>query len=488
MNTITILGLGAGELNQLSLGVYRQLREVSGPIYARTLDHPVIQGLQKEGLSFESFDQTYRKYDQFEDVYEAIVGELLAIAREQDVIYVVPGHPMLAERTVQLLLERKDANVVVNGGQSYLDALFTTLQIDPIEGFQFIDATSFERNQLQLQNHIVFSQVYDSMVASEVKLALLEDLSADHEVTVVTAAGSSEERLIAIPLEELDRSVEVNNLTSVYVAPVEKEKLNHQFFRLREVIAKLRGPGGCPWDQKQTHESLRKYLVEEAYEFIDAVNGMDDEHMVEELGDVLLQVMLHSQIGEDDGFFNVNDVIQAVTDKMIRRHPHVFGQVKVENSEEVVTNWDEIKKQEKGSTPDSLLDGVPTSFPALLQAEDLQKKASKVGFDWDDVELVQAKVEEEWQEFIEAERANDVVEMEKEFGDWLFAIVNLARHYKINAETSLQRTNQKFRNRFSSMESQASKRDLRLADYSLEELEQLWVHAKLEKGENERCD
>ncbi|WP_173918007.1 nucleoside triphosphate pyrophosphohydrolase [Halobacillus sp. Marseille-Q1614] len=485
MNKITVIGLGAGDLDQLSLGVYRKLKSHSDNIFVRTLDHPAVKALDEEGVTFRSFDKVYEQNDQFEQVYESIVQTLIEKASTQDVMYAVPGHPMLAERTVQLLLEREDLEVELQGGHSYLDDVFTALKIDPIEGFQFIDATAFKREELQFQNHIVFCQVYDAMIASEVKLTLLEDLSPKHPAVVVRAAGSREEEVIHVTLEELDRAVKVDNLTSVYIAPADKEKLNHQFFRLREVIRDLRGPGGCPWDQKQTHESLRKYLIEEAYEFIDAVNRLDDEHMVEELGDVLLQVMLHNQIGEDDGFFTIDDVIQSVTDKMIRRHPHVFGEVQAEDAEQVLANWEEIKKQEKGDQqPESKLDDVPQSFPAMLQAEELQKKAAKVGFDWDDVESVKDKVEEEWEEFLEAQKKNDFEEMEKEFGDWLFAIVNLARHYKINGETALQRTNQKFRSRFSSMEKQAVQAGKILNDYTLDELEELWVKAKLNnKGE-----
>ncbi|WP_431802045.1 nucleoside triphosphate pyrophosphohydrolase [Halobacillus andaensis] len=484
MNRVSVIGLGAGDLDQLPLGVYRQLQQVEGVIYARTLDHPVVADLQKDGLVFKSFDEVYESSNDFNEVYEKIVYQLAEAAQKEDITYVVPGHPMVSERTVQLLIEHSELEVDVKGGQSYLDAVFTALHIDPIDGLQFVDATSFVRDELQLQHHVVFCQVYDSMIASEVKLILLEDLPPDYEVTVVTAAGSSSEKLTTVSLEDLDRSVEVNNLTSVYVPPVDKAHLNHQFFRLREVIRDLRGPGGCPWDRKQTHESLRKYLIEEAYEFIDAVNRQDDDHMVEELGDVLLQVMLHSQIGEDEGYFTVDDVISSVTDKMIRRHPHVFGDAHVNDAEDVLSNWDEIKKTEKGKQPESLLGSVPGSFPALLQAEELQKKASKVGFDWDDVELVLAKVEEEWQEFIEAKQAGDREEMEKEFGDWLFAIANAARHYKINGETALQRTNQKFRDRFSSMERQAGKLNRTLDGYSLEEMEQLWVQAKQEREED----
>ncbi|WP_082235819.1 nucleoside triphosphate pyrophosphohydrolase [Halobacillus massiliensis] len=485
MNKITVIGLGAGSLEQLTLGLYRKLKNYTGTIYTRTLDHPAVKALVEEDVRFESFDTFYEEAEQFEQVYENIVQTLCDKASSQEIIYAVPGHPMLAEKTVQLLLEKEGVEIDLKGGQSYLDDMFTALKIDPIEGFQFIDATSFEREELQYQNHIVFCQVYDAMIASEVKLTLLEDLTADHPVTVVKAAGSTEEKIIRVSLEELDRVVEVDNLTSVYITPVEKAQLNHQFFRLREVIRDLRGPGGCPWDQKQTHESLRKYLIEEAYEFIDAVNRLDDEHMVEELGDVLLQVMLHSQIGEDEGFFTINDVIKTVTEKMIRRHPHVFGEAQAETAEQVLVNWEEIKREEKGGQlPESKLDDVPRSFPALLQAEELQKKAGKVGFDWDDVESVKDKVEEEWNEFLEAKETDDREEMEKEFGDWLFAIANLARHYKINGENALQRTNEKFRSRFSSMEKQAGAAGKTLDKYTLDGLEELWVNAKLNnKGE-----
>ncbi|SFK57491.1 tetrapyrrole methylase family protein / MazG family protein [Halobacillus dabanensis] len=481
MNTIKVLGLGAADLDQLPLGVYRKLKETESPLFVRTLRHPVVEDLHKEGITFESFDSIYESNQHFGDIYNAIVDRLLEASKEEDITYIVPGHPMLAERTVQLLLEKRDRGEVflnIEGGQSFLDATFTALEIDPIEGFQFVDATDLKREQLQYLNHLILCQVYDTLIASEVKLTLLEDLPADHPITIVTAAGSKDEQLVTVPLEELDRNVEVNNLTSVYVPPVAKESLNHQFFRLREVIRILRSPEGCPWDRKQTHESLRKYMIEEAYEFIDAVNQLDDEHMVEELGDVLLQIMLHSQIGEEEGYFTIDDVIVSVTDKMIRRHPHVFGEINVETSDEVVANWDVIKEQEKGSAHDSILDSVPESFPALLQAEELQKKAAKVGFDWETVEPVIEKVEEEWQEFQEARESGDREEMEKEFGDWLFAIANLARHYKLSSENALQRTNRKFRNRLSSMEGEAQAEGRSLKEYDLDSLEELWVRAK----------
>src|SRR5699024_2106661 len=234
--------------------------------------------------------------------------------------------------------------------------LYTALQIDPIDGFQFIDATGFSRSQLNYRNHIIFAQVYDRFIASEVKLTLLEDLPADYQVTIVEAAGTSDETVQSVSVEELDRSLAVSNLTTLYVPPVPLQLQNHTFTRLREIIARLRAPDGCPWDKEQTHESLREYAIEEVYEFIEAVNDEDDEGMVEELGDILLQVMLHSQIGEDDGYFTIDDVIQTLTDKMIHRHPHVFEDVQVDSVGEVYKNWDALKKEEK-KTRISVFDG-----------------------------------------------------------------------------------------------------------------------------------
>jgi tetrapyrrole methylase family protein / MazG family protein len=486
MNTIYILGLGAGDIDQLPLGVYRKLKTAS-PLFLRTKEHPVVAVLEDEGVSFTSFDSIYEKHEQFEDVYKEMVAILLEQVKKSDIFYAVPGHPLVAEKTVQLLLEaerRKECRVVIEGGQSFLDALFATLKIDPIEGFQLIDATSFQGDEWQLTKHTIFCQVYDSFIASEVKLTLMEQLPDDYPVYIVTAAGSKEEKVTKIPLYELDRAMTLNNLTSVYVPPVREEKLlYHRFETLRRVIAALRGPNGCPWDRKQTHESLKRYLLEEAYELFEAIDENDDEHMIEELGDVLLQVMLHAQIGEDEGMFSIDDVIRGITEKMIRRHPHVFGDITVENAEQVVENWQRIKEKEKKDRPASLLDDVPKSLPNILKAYEFQKKAAKVGFDWDDVQPMWEKVEEEIAEFkreaLEEENARS--RLISEFGDILFALINIARYYDINPEDALHTTNRKFYQRFSYIEEQARKSGVALTSLSLAELDRFWEEAK-EKG------
>ncbi|MBC6973679.1 nucleoside triphosphate pyrophosphohydrolase [Bacillus sp. Xin] len=478
---ITILGLGAGELDQLTMGVYRKIKEADH-MYVRTKEHPVIEALEKEGVKYTAFDDVYEAHDTFEIVYETIANTLIEQAQGTDIIYAVPGHPLVAERTVQLLLQKgkeKQVEVQIEGGQSFLDPMFASLKIDPIEGFQLIDATSFERGQLELRQHLIFCQVYDAFVASEVKLTLMEMLPDEYEVYIVTAAGTSFEQVKKVPLYMLDHETELNNLTSVYIPPVaERASLYQQFDVLREIIAELRGPNGCPWDKKQTHQSLKKYLIEEAYEVLEAIDEEDDDHLIEELGDVLLQVMLHAQIGEDEGWFSIDDIIRTLAEKMVRRHPHVFGDIDVENAEEVVSNWEEIKKQEKGHVKESVLIGIPKSLPQLLRAYEIQKKAGTVGFDWDDVQPMMEKVFEELKEFEQEVTKMDKEKMLGELGDLLFAFVNVARYHKLNPEEALHKTNEKFMSRFIFMEAKVAEMNKEMQELTLEQMDALWEEAK----------
>ena len=486
MNEITIIGLGAGDLDQLPLGIYKKLIQTE-QCFVRTIDHPVIGDLKREGINFTAFDGIYEKHDQFEAVYEEIAGTLLQEASNRSVLYAVPGHPMVAEKTVQLLLEKSPAlgiAIKLEGGQSFLDPLFQAVRIDPIEGFQLLDGTDLSPDDLHITQHMIIGQVYDAFSASNVKLTLMEKLPDDYEVYIVTAAGSSQEKVTKCALFELDRQMELSNLTSVYVPPVSEEALRYrEFSKLRQVIAELRGPDGCPWDKKQTHESLKKYLIEEAYELIDSIDEEDDEGMIGELGDVLLQVMLHSQIGEDEGMFTIDDVIEGITAKMIRRHPHVFGDVEVNGEEDVLVNWQKIKEDEKGSetkAPQSILDGIEKSLPNLLRAEEYQKRAAKVGFDWDEVSEAWKKVREEVQELEEEILSpnRDVERIKSELGDLFFALVNISRYYDIQAEEAVYKANQKFHQRFTYIEECIQRANKKFEDYTLEELDSYWDEAK----------
>ena len=312
MHQLTVIGLGAADFDQLQMGVYKQLKQAK-KLYVRTEDHPVLHDLKEEGVVFSSFDYVYEKHDTFAPVYKEIATLLIEAAKEEPVMYAVPGHPLVAEQTVQHLIEAANEGQVqikIEGGQSFLDPIFGALKIDPIEGFQLLDGTSMSMHDINMRQHILIAQVYDAFSASEVKLTLMEKYRDDYPVTIVTAAGSAQEKLTTVPLYELDYVAELNNLTTVYVPPVTSdEEALRDWTTFRKIIATLRGPNGCPWDQKQTHESLKKYLLEEAHEFLAAVDAGDDYAMIEELGDVLLQVFLHAQIGEDNGYFNLEEVL-----------------------------------------------------------------------------------------------------------------------------------------------------------------------------------
>ena len=252
-----------------------------------------------------------------------------------------------------------------------------------------------------------------------------------------------------------------------------------------DTIAALRAPNGCPWDREQTHESIARNMIEEAYEAVDAIEQHDATHLREELGDVLLQVVLQSQIAADAGEFTVTDVCRDVNAKMIRRHPHVFGEAAAGSAEDVLSIWDNVKLAEKSAAdaqaeePEGLLDGVPASFPALLQAYKISRKAVAAGFEWDTVEDVWAKVEEEIAEFKQACRSDDVQAKELEFGDVLFSLVNVARKEGIDAETALRATCRKFRERWAFMEGAAWGQGKRIEELDMDEMQQLWDQAKM---------
>ena len=258
-----------------------------------------------------------------------------------------------------------------------------------------------------------------------------------------------------------------------------------EFAAFVDTIAALRAPGGCPWDREQTHESIARNMIEEAYEAVDAIEQHDAAHLREELGDVLLQVVLQSQIAADAGEFTVADVCHDGNEKMIRRHPHVFGEEAAASADEVLSIWDNVKLAEKSASdaqeeaPKGLLDAVPVSFPALLQAYKISRKAVAVGFEWETVEEVWAKVEEEIAEFKQACQNGTAEEKELEFGDVLFSLVNVARKEGIDAETALRASCRKFRERWAFMEGAAWGQGLRIEELSMEEMQQLWDQAKM---------
>ncbi|MDU6175514.1 MAG: nucleoside triphosphate pyrophosphohydrolase [Clostridium perfringens] len=478
---LKIMGLGPGAYEALTIGALKELKNNKN-IYFRTEKHPTVDFLKDEGIKFESYDHAYEKYDSFDDVYKYIAEDLITkIKDDEDLIYAVPGHPLVAEKSVVNLIELcKENNIQyeVLPAVSFVDAMMEALQVDPIEGVKIIDAFDMKNQILDKRVGTIITQVYNNFIASEVKLRLLEGYEDDTEIIFVRAAGvEGLESIRKIPLYELDWQEDIDYLTSIYIP---KDLGNKKDFQdLLDIIETLRNPGGCPWDREQTHESLKSALLEECYEVIDAIENEDEDALIEELGDVLLQVVFHASIGKEDGYFDIMDVIGGISNKMINRHPHVFGNQEANTSEQVLVNWDEIKKEEKGiKTLTEEMQNIAKSLPATTRAYKVQKKAKKVGFDWDDVNCAMDKVKEELNEIKEVYNCEDKSIIEGEVGDLLFACINVARFLEVDGELALDKTIKKFIKRFSYIENEAIKNNKNLKDMTLEEMDKLWEEAK----------
>ncbi len=485
MPGITLLGLGPGDPALLTRAAWQAL-EAADEIYLRTGQHPTVAHLPPH-LRVHTFDHLYEQADTFEQVYEAIVGEVLRLGRRpQGVLYAVPGHPLVAETTgVAVLREARAADLPVRviDGLSFLEPLWRALALDPFPQSALVDALELARRLTPPFPPSVpafVAQLYDRHLASHVKLTLMHHYPDEHPVTLVHRAGLPDQAVRPMRLYEIDRDPDIGLLTALYVPPLGPGTAFEDFEHL---IARLRAPDGCPWDRKQTHASLRPFLLEETYEVLEALDRGDPQALREELGDLLLQIVLHTEIAVEEGEFTMPQVIQTVHDKIVRRHPHVFGDVQVESAEEVVRNWEALKRREKqargeSDAPASVLDGVPAALPALAKAQAVSRKAAKVGFDWPSVEGVWAKVTEE---LAELQTASSPERRAAELGDLLFAIVNLARHLNIDAEAALREATARFMRRFRQMERQALAQGQEMAHLSLAEMDALWEAAKREE-------
>jgi tetrapyrrole methylase family protein/MazG family protein len=434
--------------------------------------------LRAKGVRMRFMDHHYEKGGSMEDVYASIALEVVREARVKgEVYYATPGFSLLAERTVQLLLESEDVEVRVHGAVSFFDAVLSALGMDAVEGILVLDGDRLlERGYGLLDPRVdaLLAQVDSRLKASEAKLALLEVYPPSHLVRVVSAAGTRHERVEEVALEELDREERFDHLTTIFIPALDPAAIL-DFQRLMDVVARLRGPGGCPWDREQTHESLARHMVEEAHEAVDAINHADWDHLSEELGDLLLQVALHAQLGSEEGYFDIRDTLRLIIEKLLRRHPHVFGEVKLNTPEEVVARWERIKAEERGEP--STLDGVAEGLPALILAFKLQTRAARAGFDWKAAEDVLPKLEEELRE-IEGVLRRGEGDLEEELGDMLFTLVNICRHYGVDPEIALRRSALKFSRRFRTVEERCRADGRRMEDMTLEELDRLWEASK----------
>lgn len=483
MAKIIVAGLGPGDINYLPEKTIKLIRKVC-KVYLRTAKHPLVDELLSQGISFSSFDDIYDKSSSFEEVYETIVDTILLEAEKSDVLYAVPGHPLVGERTVQMLIQAAGDthDLEIIPAMSCLDALYAALRIDPTQGLVIadcLDLAGSAKLTVDTKKPMLCTQLYSKRIASEVKLTLVQYYPDDHPVMVVRAAGvPGQERVEKMSLYEIDRHEWVDYLTSLFVPEQKsKQEINDPFNRLIDIMDKLRQPGGCPWDLEQDFESLKRYLIEETYEVIESVEDRDMHKLEEELGDLLLQVVFYSQIARENGFFDINGVIQGISEKLIRRHPHVFGEgVEVNCVDDVNVNWEKIKHSEKENRPRF---DIPRGLPALLRAEKVQKKAAEAGFDWPDIKGAWAKIYEELDELDSAvQNKNNGPEVIIEVGDLLFAIVNTARFLQVDPEEALTRTIDKFIKRFTYIENVARQQGKTPEEMSLEQMDKLWNKAK----------
>ena len=479
MPGITIVGLGPGDPRQLTREAWDAL-STAREVYLRTARHPTVAGLPASVVQ-HSFDDVYEQIEDSERVYEIIADRVLELgARPEGVVYAVPGHPCVAEASVSLIRARaadRGLPVRLIAGLSFIEPTLQALGVDALPQLQLADAL-----ELAARHHPPFhpdapalvAQVYSPQLASDVKLTLMAQYPDEHPVKLAHAVGTSDERVEDLPLYALDRSPHIAHLTSLYVPPLPRQSALESF---QETIAHLRAPDGCPWDREQTHQTLRRHLPEEAYEVVETLDADDPEAMREEFGDLLLQIVLHAQIAAEYGEFTLADIIAGIQEKIIRRHPHVFGDVKVSGAGEVLTNWEKLKAEERKHKPgnESALGDAPRGLPALMQAETFQKRAARVGFDWPDVSGVKAKIAEE---IAEIEASQEQTEIEKEVGDLLFAVVNWARWLKVEPETALREANTRFARRFRHVEAATKTQGREMTAMTIEELDGLWEQAK----------
>jgi tetrapyrrole methylase family protein/MazG family protein len=451
-------------------------------VFARTRLFPRLDELLA-GVPWKSFDSVYETAASLDGVNSTIASRLLAASDE--VVLAVPGDGMLGEALLELLVAGGATVDVVPGVPLGIGAL-AAARVTACDGLQTVEATSLGGTGIDLRIELnprwpaVVTGVFNPRVASDLKLALLRVYPADHAVTVVHHPGLADQRVDRRSLAELDRfAIPLDHLTHLVSPAVVGYVPNGSDHSLRAIVSRLRAPRiGCPWDLEQTHRSLIPYAIEEAYEVVDAIEADDTAGLADELGDLLLQVVLHAEIADQSDEFEWNDVVRTLSEKLVRRHPHVFGEVHVSGASDVVRNWDQLKAAERvhQPSPSSALDGVPTSLPQLKRAAELARRATRAGFDWPTRDGTLAKVREELAELLSA---SSVAERREEFGDLLYILSKLAWQEGVDPEEALRAANRKFTARFMALEQIARERGWKsLQDRPLADLESAWSEAK----------
>ena len=483
---VTIVGLGPGPAGLVTRETLDAIASAKSR-FLRTRHHPSAS-LVGDAVSF---DDEYERHDTFAEVYAAIAERVATAAlRDGSALYAVPGSPGVLEDGVRRLCADERIEVRVLAAVSFLDLAWLRLGIDPVDSaVKLVDAHQFAQAAAGEAGPFLIAQCHADWVLSEVKLAH-ESASGDEAAVVLHHLGLPDERVVSVAWRDLDRlapehGVEADHLTSLYV-PRLGEPVAGEMARLHRLARTLREQ--CPWDREQTHASLVRYLIEETYEVVDALNTLDaddpetDDVLVEELGDLLYQIEFHATIAEQEGRFSLADVARATHDKLVRRHPHVFADGTAKTAGEVVDTWDDIKRRERaekgGEEAPEFFAGVSRAAPSLALSQKLQKRAAEVGFDWPDAKGATDKLVEEIDELRNATRSGDPEAVRMELGDVLFSVVNVARKLGLDAETALRSAADKFIARFALVQLLATQRGIDMTSCGLAQLDELWDEAK----------
>jgi tetrapyrrole methylase family protein/MazG family protein len=470
------VGLGPGDPQAITLRSLQTLKKVRH-VYLRTDRHPAVSLLDRHGISYTTMDRFYRKSTTFEETYKKIALFILnAAALHGEVVYAVPGSPFFAEKTVELIIKKAPtAGIACRAlpAVSFVEAVSSELGLPREEAMVVLDALETDKLLDYPDKHVLIIQAYNRQIASRVKLQLLELYPDEHRITAVRGAGLPEgKKVITVPLYEMDRVPFTDHLTSFYLPPI----ATYGTQDLMRVMRRLRGEDGCPWDREQDHRTLRPYLLEEAYEVLGAIDSGNTADLCEELGDLLLQVVFHCQIAAENQEFSYFDVVAGITEKLVRRHPHVFADGNAKTAGEVISSWQQIKKDEKKERKS--LFALEMYLPALLRAQKLQRHASGVGFDWPDATGAWDKLEEELKELKDAYKEQHEVKIEEELGDLLFSAVNVSRFLNVDAEQALSSSIEKFYKRLRYVEERAKAEGGEISAYSLSKLDEWWEEAK----------
>jgi len=481
---VVVVGLGPAGLDGVPLRAREVLLDPSRRVLVRTLRHPAAAELARR-REVRSCDDCYESGTDLAAVYETIVTRVIEVAAGGPTVYAVPGSAWVGERTVSLLLARaRDAGipVAVMPGVSFLDYAYAAVGVDPIaQGAQIVDGRDLP-DPFPLHLPTLVTQVDTPLVLADVAATLGRVLDDATPVTVLARLGAPDEAVTTVPLSALTQ-VRPDERTTLFVPA--QEVGWHGLVVTNRLLRRR-----CPWDREQTHHTLLGHLVEEAYETVAAVSALPPAapsgapdlgayaEVEEELGDLLLQVVFHATLAREAGAFDVEEVAEGIRRKLVRRHPHVFGEVVAETPDEVLANWEELKGEEKGRA--SLMDDVPRSLPGIARADKLQRRAASVGFDWERAAEVFRVVAGELEELQAA--GEDPERRLDELGDVLFSVVNLARHLGVDPEAALARANDEFVARFRALEVLARRRGLDLRDAGAELLEELWETVKRDRS------